>query len=623
MKVGLKWVEPQPCNMPVTEVDLANDIVGPYNRLSSSQVNTYNSCKRMWYYEKELKFKINQIPVLYVGRAVEEAICRTLKDSPSLLRSTASSETLSKVPIDENGRPSKMENQIWPSERIIKLPESEIPSSIEQLREWALERLKIHLNIALDSAHKEWERQERKSGDWLDVEYDYCFKMCSNAIDFHISEVSRCFSLIDDETLQVWRQGSREDWPSPDGYGYSIRGEKHPLSCQGDVTLCEAWEIARPWFVEPESENFSMNAIHPDYWFQGEYDIVYRWDGRIRIIDIKASKGAGDRSGDYVEQLRMYAMLWWLTHGKNETVSDLEIWYLGANKKKSISVPSEVEMQSMESELYKLWQDIKESNVSIDDCPAEPSALRSFSEGGIPSNALEDKKRCYYCDWKLICSGGEGQDYTLSENKFNIPGNLQSIETIEIGSLNVRFNIKAIVDNVIYSESGKPALNIVQRGYRAKVEFLVDVNQFGNRIYPDNISKGDVILLNNAIITSNYKGELTIKLDPLSEICQPNDGEEYDSLLNYRARWNLVGKLAYKFERKGIGKTGREWHRKGMVIFDKSGSIKISGWVNNWGHQYDMAEVGDNILLSNIELDAWATQIRGQIGRNSRAHLLN
>ena len=62
-----------------------------------------------------------------------------------------------------------------------------------------------------------------------------------------------------------------------------------------------------------------MNAVHPDHWFQGEYDLVYRWGNQIKIVDIKASLGNSDRSGDYVEQMRMYAYLWWSTHD-NKTV---------------------------------------------------------------------------------------------------------------------------------------------------------------------------------------------------------------------------------------------------------------------------------------------------------------
>ena len=47
------------------------------------------------------------------------------------------------------------------------------------------------------------------------------------------------------------------------------------------------------------------------------------------LLMLKASIGSGDRSGDYVLQLEMYAMLWWVTHQKKEMVDSLEVWYLG------------------------------------------------------------------------------------------------------------------------------------------------------------------------------------------------------------------------------------------------------------------------------------------------------
>ena len=86
--------------MPATILDRDNDTVGPYNRLSASQVNSFNSCPRLWFYEKKLHFKIGQIPVLFVGRAVEDAFCRMLKESPALISSNASNDTLSKIPLD-------------------------------------------------------------------------------------------------------------------------------------------------------------------------------------------------------------------------------------------------------------------------------------------------------------------------------------------------------------------------------------------------------------------------------------------------------------------------------------------------------------------------------------------
>ena len=607
--------------MPVTDVVLQDDSVGPYDRLSSSQVNTYRSCKRMWFYEKVLKLKILQIPVLYVGRAVEEAICRTLKESPSLMLKTASELTLSNIPIDVNGKPSRDISAKWPANRIIPLPIEKRPTSIAELENWALARLEIHLPIALENARKDWNRQERKSGDWSEVKYDYCLEMCLNGIRFHLDEVNHCYNTIDDATLNDWRQGKRDQWPAPDGYGYHLAGN-HSLSVTGPVTMAEAWEIARPWFVEPESEKFSMNAIHPDYWFQGEYDLVYRWDGNIKIVDIKASKGIGDRSGDYVEQLRMYAMLWWVTHKKQEIVDNLQIWYLGANVNKSVPNPSIDEMLEMEINLRQLYLDIKFEKPSIENCAAEPKPLRGFSEGGVSTTAPVGMVRCDRCDWQSICPGGSGKEYSLVENEFHVPGLVSQINTVELKDLNVRFDLEVVIDSIIYPDDKTPELKVSQSNNRARVDILVPKNQEGRITCPQSLIKGQKIYLKNVILTSNFKGELTIKVDPLAEILVSNDGLELQSLLDFRARWNIAGMVAYKYERKGIGRTGREWHRKGMVILNENNSIKVSGWANDWGHQYEMVEDGSYVLLANIELDAWANQINGQIGRNSRIHLL-
>ncbi|MBT6922936.1 MAG: hypothetical protein HOA35_00175, partial [Euryarchaeota archaeon] len=76
--------------MPVRLAINDDDSVGPYNRLSASQVNAYTACSRMWFYEKVRRFKMPQIPVLFVGRAVEEAFCRMLQESPALLAPGAS-----------------------------------------------------------------------------------------------------------------------------------------------------------------------------------------------------------------------------------------------------------------------------------------------------------------------------------------------------------------------------------------------------------------------------------------------------------------------------------------------------------------------------------------------------
>ena len=47
--------------MPVRMSDVEHDTVGPYNRMSASQANTYEACPRLWFYQKVYRFKMPQI----------------------------------------------------------------------------------------------------------------------------------------------------------------------------------------------------------------------------------------------------------------------------------------------------------------------------------------------------------------------------------------------------------------------------------------------------------------------------------------------------------------------------------------------------------------------------------
>ena len=608
--------------MPATIVDQDNDVVGPYNRLSASQVNSFQSCPRLWFYEKNLHFKFPQVPVLFVGRAVEDAFCRMLRESPGLISSNASHYTISRIPLDGNGQPDRNSDEVWPSQRILPLPDKLLPKSISDIRDWAISRIDAHLPVSLEEMRIEWNKDERKAGDWSDVDTNYCREMCINGIDMHLKELESCMENIDENTLKLWRNGHREEWPSPDGFGFSLEGT-HPLANNSKITLLEAWEISRPWFVDPDAANFSLNAIHPDFWFQGEYDLVYRWNGRIKIVDLKASLGKGDRSGDYVKQLRMYAMLWWVTHEKEELVSDLEVWYLGANKVKIIDNPTESELEELEKELKLLWKELKSVDISIENFPPSPSPVRGFLEGGVKTDPPSEK-RCDRCDWSKICPGGSGNDEFPADKSFTVPGNITPIEVTPINDLDPRLTIVCDVFSVFDSKNKRPSITISQGKSMAKIDILVDKHQDGQRPWPEQISKGDRIMIENAVVTVNWKGELVLKIDPLGMISKTQkEIVEHSDLMEFRARWNVVGKMIYKFDKKGVGRNGKQWHRKGIMVMDPSGSMKISGWANDWGTQYDMSQMGDLVLIANTGIDAWATQVRGDISRNSKIQIIS
>ena len=178
----------------------------------------------------------------------------------------------------------------------------------------------------------------------------------------------------------------------------------------GSVSWAEAWEVARPWFVDPDAKSFTQTSAIPGEWFQGEYDLVYRWSGSTRIVDLKASIGRGDRSGSYLDQLRMYGWLWWETHERAEEAEALEIWYLGTGTVKDVPRPSAEEMSGMSENLERLYQTIHAQDPDMAECPPNPSPLRFFDDGGVPSDPPvhpDERARCERCDYRGFCEGSD------------------------------------------------------------------------------------------------------------------------------------------------------------------------------------------------------------------------
>ena len=147
---------------------------------------------------------------------------------------------------------------------------------------------------------------------------------------------------------------------------------------------------------------------------------------------------------------------------------------------------------------------------------------------------------------------------------------------------------------------------------------LVDQHQDGQPSWPENIAKGDCVKLENVIPSANWKGEIELKVDPHACILPAFENEVASDLMEFRARWNISGRLIYRFSKSGVWRNGKEWHRKGAMILDSTGAMKVEGWANDWGPQYDLAEIGDTVVVANIGLDAWAVEVRGNVSRNTK-----
>lgn len=608
--------------MPVQLPEPSTDSVGKYSRLSASQSNAFEACPRLWYYEKVLRFKMPQIPVLYVGRAVEETVCRVLKESPGFIVAQAPLDTYQPTPLDDEGRPDRNLGKGWPCEGMLPLFENERPQTAESLLVWAKARARLHYPPVIANMKNEWENDERKAGAWAEVNDERCLNMVDAALVFHIDEVLRCMAEAPEQVVNEWRSGTRPEWPAPDGFGYVAFEGGHPLAQEGELSLCESWEVARPWFVDPDAASFSMNAVHPDHWFQGEYDLVYAWDGGVRIVDLKASLGANDRSGDYVKQLRIYAMLWYVTHGRKEVVSGLEIWYLGHPSIKSIETPSIAEMERMEQSLLARWKELKSEPVMREDCPPEPSPMRGFSPGGQSTDA-PDGLRCDRCDWRHVCPSGDGSDDWPLADVVQLPGNMHNTVMTDLSDLDPRITVTGTLFTIGTQRQGQaPRMSIKQGSSFANIHIVSQDHREGGRTWPNGLEKDMEVTVENAVFTVNWKGEIVLKVDPFACVMVNGSTFESSDLMSVQAKHNASGVVVYRYEKQGVGKTGKTWHRKGLMLMDNTGAMKIEGWANDWNVQYDLVSEGDVVAFENLGLDAWATDVRGDYTKQSRLQIL-
>ena len=608
--------------MPVRAADPAADNVGQYNRLSASQANQFRACPRRWFYEKVYRFKMEQIPVLYVGRAVEEALCRVLMDSPSLVMANAPADVLGPSPYSDDGVPEDPNERTWPAQRLLPLQPHERPQTIDDLEQWVIGRCRAHFPGAMSRAKAECEKDERRSGSWDEVDEDVCYEMLANGAMFHINEVERCFEENGGPNAEAWRRGKRGTWPAPDGFPHVDFAGEHPFAGSGDITCAEAWELARPWFVDPDAPKFTMNAVHPDHWFQGEYDLVYRWTGRPRIVDIKASVGAGDRSGDYVDQMRAYAMLWYVTHQRQEEVAELDIWYLGHPSVKSIPVPNKDEIAQIEEEMEAMWKRLRESTPSIGDCPPEPLPMRGYHPGGQPTDPPETV-RCERCDWRAVCPGGDASGEPTVPSMYQLPGASQRTPLQSLSSLNPRITTRGTLFDVGYeSEKRARTMTLKQGTNTAFVQVVATEHSEGGPTVDVELVRGKAVLVVDAVFTVNWKGEIVLKMDPFTRLVEDTDPSIVTSdLFDVQAKHNVAGVVVYTYEKSGVGKGGHRWSRRGMMVMDGTGAMKIEGWADDWNPQYEMVEAGDTVVVANLGLDAWAKEVKGEYTRNSRLHI--
>ena len=591
------------------------NIANPYRRLSASQMVTWKACPRHWYYNNIPKLRGPLPPQIIRGNAAESCISRVMRDSPTLV--PGESEDVLKSPILDDGNPAYEFGELWPGPSLQALDRSEWPTDRKALEKWALSRADSHFQKCWDEAVRDWESLTNRVGTSDSADISECREMVENGIRMHLDQVERCLNSLDSDTLESWRGGSnRPEWPAPDGFPL-LWSEPHPCAQEPNTepSWTEAWEISRPWFVDPDADSFTQTTSHPEGWFQGEYDLVYRWSGRPSVIDIKASQGKGDRSGGYLEQLRLYAWLWWETHDRSEEVESLEIWYLGPGKVKGVELPSLDELEEYSSELKDLYFAIHAKNPSLEDCPADPSPLRYFDSGGEPSVPPLDpdpNARCRRCDLRGICENGEYDLELPSETRIERFGHAWPITPI--GSIRTRVDATGIVSDLrgpSLDESGGVELSFrLQDGFdRTKVR----PSRYGSPSdVTRSIANGVKVRVEGAI-PSIWRGEVVLDIDESSRISLAKE-DESSPIVEIETRINVIGRIwSIDAFPNGLGVS-----RWSVTIVDKSGSAGVIAFKQFIPVLAAGLSRGDEIAILNGEVGEFNGRAQVRVGPNTR-----
>ena len=605
--------------MPVRTYDAESTGVDPFRRLSASQVNLWKACPRQWYYAYEERLKGPMPPVIIRGNAAEECICRVLRDSPSLITPDASDSLIS--PLNEKGAPDWEDEENWMASRLESRPSEDLPSNRDALMEWAVSRVDIHFDRCWEAAVADWQSTQNRAGSLEDIEAEECRIMIHEGIKMHLDEVEKCMTANGGPRLDAWRRGeARDETPAPDGFPLKWTSPHPSAQTNGEVTWCEAWEIARPWFVDPDAKSFSQTTCIPEGWFQGEYDLVYRWDGSINIVDIKASIGKGDRSFNYVGQLRLYAWLWWESHSRSEQVSVLEIWYLGTGTVKSIQLPEISEMEAYQKEISELYQLLRAGNPSIDDCPPEPAPLRYFDAGGVPAEPHIDPNpfaRCKGCEYRGFCPKGEHDLELTVERRIERLGHAWPITPL--GEIEPR--VDAIGEVIGLSgpeliEDGTIKVNFrLQDGYdRAKVQ---PAYNGGPSKISRSIAEGARVKVSNAL-PSLWRGELQLNLDAESEVSMANE-EESAPVVDVETRVSVVARVwSIDSFPDGVGNT-----RWAATLVDATASAQIVAFKQFIPLSAAAVKRGDTIAILNGEKGEWGGRPQVKCGPGTKVVIVS
>ena len=537
-------------------------------RLSASSLTKFLRCEKQFFLSSKLGLSSPKSIAQVLGIVIEDSLCSVLMRRPS--------------DID----------------------------SLEALRNWCFNLADIEAERCFTAGKRKWDAVlwRRDGNDWDNVEVEELSRKIKNGLDLFLQEVEACYHSGGGpylETFRAQRQpydipspawGDEPKFPIPDkvrNFGLRTWAEDEPFTWEDNgkpVTWCEAWEIARPWIKDPRVHQ-PQRMFHPDGWAAGELDLVIRWDGRIRLIDIKSGNPSSKFAESLIHQLTFYAWLWYETHSK-QLVDGIEGWYLDGPDRVQFEVPNTQQMNKLGSR----YKDLHQNMLGLGEGPVK-------FPGSYPKPCTKSAG-CFWCTYGEL---GIEQDseylQKLDKIKFEI-----SPPSQKIGEIQARINVKGRFTGQwgpLPNHYAEPVLGAMVSVSGSQVT----VEESEPNAFPTlhNQSDGEVIIIN--ALPGVWRGNPRLYLDSKSTII-PSKSESLSEIEELkltriglmRTRANVEGVIVSIDLREGVRLDEKPWSMLSIHIWDGDHIAEVVAFGSSITSNLLELMVEDRIKIISAEL---------------------
>ena len=543
------------------------------SRLSASGLTTFLRCPRQWYLTRKVGLSSPSSIGQVTGLVIEDALCRVLMHRPG--------------PMD----------------------------SLEALREWAYALCKKEALAAWEEGEEAWNARlwKRNDSDWSTVEVENYENKIRSGVDLFLEEVEACFNQRGGPFIEQCRSGTAlfkvpspawgeipmfpvpekvrslqaRDWSMEHSFQWQEKGS--------DIQWNEAWEVARPWFKDPRVHQ-PQRMFHPDGWAAGELDLVLRWDGRIRLVDIKSGHSGSAFSESLQHQLRFYAWLWSRTEEEG-IVANMEGWYLSSKERINYDAPSEEELTSMDAEFFEINDRMRNMGEGASILPAHPQ-----NDVADHLHACSGESAgCGWCSVALdnIETAGPMNDTTRESMMSGVDIQSPCMPFSEIPS-RVDVSGELIAQwGPLPNHFNEPVLGAMLKA--GEVTIAIEESEPG--AFPHLHDSSETKIVIKDALPGVWRDQPRLYVDGNSEFIPQSISEDTSTRIGLlRTRANVEGVVLSIRQQRGMRLDGRPWSMLAFHLWDGSHVVEVVAFGSAISERLLSLQPGERIRLIGAEL---------------------